>query len=64
MQTIQSVYDRISSNKQLKIYPDLPHTTCLDFYNQWWLWLDKYFKTPLSGKKTKKRSAVIYWKKK
>jgi cephalosporin-C deacetylase len=64
MQTIQSVYDRISSNKQLKIYPNLPHTTCLDFYYQWWLWLDKYFKTPSSGKKAKKRSAIIYWKEK
>lgn len=63
MQTIRSVYDRINSNKQLKIYPDLPHTTCLDFYNQWWLWLDKNFKAS-SRKKTKKKSVVIYWKEK
>ncbi|MEO6916259.1 MAG: alpha/beta fold hydrolase [Chitinophagaceae bacterium] len=44
VQTIQSVFDRIHGNKQLKIYADLPHTSCLDFYNKSWLWLDKNFR--------------------
>lgn len=42
--TIQSVYDRLKTKKKLKIYPDLPHTTCLDFYNYWWPWVAKHLK--------------------
>jgi cephalosporin-C deacetylase len=61
METIRSVYDRISGNKQLILYADLPHTSCLDFYNQSWLWLDKNFRTPPS-KRTKKKNRVSYWK--
>jgi cephalosporin-C deacetylase len=44
MQTIQSVYERINGKKQLKIYPDLGHSSCVDFYNQSWIWLDKNFR--------------------
>lgn len=44
MKTVQSVYYRIHSRKKLKIYPNLPHTTCFDFYNITWPWLDKHFK--------------------
>ncbi|MDB6127125.1 MAG: acetylxylan esterase [Verrucomicrobia bacterium] len=39
--TIQSVYARLPGEKSLKYYPDLPHTTCLDFYNLTWPWLDQ-----------------------
>jgi len=44
VKTIESVYTRIHSRKKLKIYPLLPHTTCLDFYNITWSWLDKNFR--------------------
>jgi cephalosporin-C deacetylase len=57
IKTIQTVYDRINSNKQMIIYPDLPHTSCLHFYNKSWLWLDKYFKAPFSIKKDRKKNA-------
>lgn len=46
--TIAAVYARLPGPKQLKHYPDLPHTTCLDFYQLTWPWLDRNFlqKTP------------------
>lgn len=31
--TIQSVYDRLPGKKGIEIYPDLPHTSCMAFYN-------------------------------
>lgn len=43
-QTIQSVYDKIGAKKSLTFYPDLIHTSCVDFYNQSWLWLQKNFR--------------------
>lgn len=61
MGTIRSVYDRIHSNKELRIYPNLPHTSCQDFYNQSWRWLEENFKNG-SPKKNKKRAVVTYWK--
>lgn len=42
--TIQSVYDRLPGIKTLKLYPELKHTSCVDFYNVSWAWLDKNFK--------------------
>jgi cephalosporin-C deacetylase len=42
--TIQSVYERLPGRKTLKVYPDLPHTSCLDFYNLTWSWLDLNFR--------------------
>ncbi len=44
MQTIQAVYRRIPGKKKLKIYPNLTHTSCLDFYNLSWRWLDRHFR--------------------
>ena len=41
--TIQSVYDRLSGEKTLKIYPNLPHTSCVAFYTLSWTWLDRKF---------------------
>jgi cephalosporin-C deacetylase len=41
LSTIQSVYERLPGTKSLKIYPNLKHTSCLDFYKQSWLWLDQ-----------------------
>jgi cephalosporin-C deacetylase len=44
-ETIQAVFDRIpAGDKTMKFYPDLPHTTCLDFYNLIWPWLDANFR--------------------
>lgn len=39
MQTIRSVYERLPGDKLLKVYPDLTHTSCLDFYKLSWTWL-------------------------
>jgi hypothetical protein len=33
------------SEETLKVYPNLTHTSCLDFYNYIWTWLDKNFRT-------------------
>jgi len=44
MATIQSVYERLPGKKSLKIYKDLIHTSCIDFYNISWPWLDKNFR--------------------
>ena len=41
-ETIESVYARLPGKKELKFYQDLKHTTCLDFYNQGWHWLDQH----------------------
>jgi cephalosporin-C deacetylase len=43
--TIQSVYDRLPGAKTLKFYPDLPHTSCVDFYNLTWTWLEENFRS-------------------
>lgn len=43
--TIQSVYDRLpGAKKTLKTYPNLIHTSCVDFYNLTWPWLDEHFR--------------------
>ncbi|GAB3904002.1 acetylxylan esterase [Mucilaginibacter boryungensis] len=42
--TIESVYDILKCKKKLKVYPNLAHTTCLDFYNEWWPWVKKQLK--------------------
>lgn len=42
--TIQSVYDKLKTKKKIIIYPDLPHTTCLNFYNIEWPWVQKNLK--------------------
>jgi cephalosporin-C deacetylase len=42
--TIHAVYDRLSGTKSLIDYPELPHTTCLAFYNLTWPWLDLYLR--------------------
>lgn len=42
--TIRSVYERLPAKKDLKTYPDLVHTSCLDFYNLTWTWLDQNFR--------------------
>jgi len=42
--TILSVYNRLKTKKKIKLYPNLPHTTCLDFYNAWWPWVQKNLK--------------------
>ncbi|MDB6025833.1 MAG: acetylxylan esterase [Verrucomicrobiales bacterium] len=45
MPTIESVYERLpGTNKSLNIYPDLAHTSCVDFYNHTWFWLDHNFR--------------------
>jgi cephalosporin-C deacetylase len=43
--TIRSVFERLATEqKDLKSYPDLTHTSCLDFYNATWPWLDQNFR--------------------
>jgi cephalosporin-C deacetylase len=42
IQTINSVYKQIPGKKKLKVYPELAHTSCLDFYNESWKWLNRY----------------------
>ena len=47
MATIQSVFDQLTmERKTLKIYPELPHTSCVDFYNATWTWLDQNLRGP------------------
>jgi cephalosporin-C deacetylase len=40
--TIAAVHARLPGEKVLKVYPELPHTTCLDFYRETWVWLDAH----------------------
>lgn len=40
--TIQSVYERLPGKKTLKLYPNLPHTSCVVFYNLSWRWLEEH----------------------
>lgn len=42
--TIESVYKCLPGKKELKIYPNLTHTSCVEFYNLTWSWLDKNFR--------------------
>jgi cephalosporin-C deacetylase len=43
--TIRSVYERLPGReKTLKFYPDLTHTSCVDFYNLTWSWLNDNFR--------------------
>lgn len=42
--TIESVYQRLAGPKSLKFYPELSHTSCVEFYNLSWSWLDLNFR--------------------
>jgi cephalosporin-C deacetylase len=42
--TIQSVVDRLPGRKTLMFYPDLTHTSSVDFYNLTWAWLETNFR--------------------
>ena len=42
--TIESVINRLPGEKTFKIYPLLTHTSCLDFYNVSWTWLDQHLR--------------------
>jgi len=43
--TIRSVYERLPGKRNtLKIYPNLVHTSCVNFYNFTWPWLDEHFR--------------------
>jgi cephalosporin-C deacetylase len=44
-ETIRSVHEKLPGEKALLFYPHLPHTTCLDFYNQSWPWLDRHLRS-------------------
>jgi cephalosporin-C deacetylase-like acetyl esterase len=41
---IRSVFDRLGGIKALAYYPDLPHTSCGDFYKMSWEWMDRHLK--------------------
>ena len=46
--TIRAAFARVASeNKILKFYPDLTHTSCVDFYNLSWTWLAENFRSRL-----------------
>ena len=45
--TIRSVFERLPGKKSLEFYPELPHTSCVAFYNLTWTWLDLHFCHPL-----------------
>ena len=42
--TIESIVNRLPGEKTFNIYPALTHTSCVDFYNLSWVWLDQHFK--------------------
>jgi cephalosporin-C deacetylase len=46
--TIRAVYDRLPARDDnatvLKVYPNLAHTSCVDFYNLSWTWLDRHLR--------------------
>lgn len=42
--TIQSVYERLPGVRTLQVYPELPHTSCVAFYNLTWSWLEQNFR--------------------
>jgi len=42
--TIRALYDRLPGVKSLVHYPDLPHTSCLAFYELTWTWLDQHLR--------------------
>lgn len=44
LNTIRSVYDRLTGERTFKIYPELTHTSCVDFYNYSWVWLDQHLR--------------------
>lgn len=45
--TIRSVLERLAGERTtLKFYPDLAHTSCVDFYNVSWDWLDHHLRGP------------------
>ena len=41
---IRTVFDRLGGIKALAYYPDLPHTSCGDFYKMGWDWMDRHLK--------------------
>jgi cephalosporin-C deacetylase len=41
---IRTVFDRLGGIKALAYYPDLPHTSCGDFYKMSWEWMDRHLK--------------------
>lgn len=44
-ETIRAVFDRLGGIKSLAHYPELPHTTCGDFYGMSWEWMERYLKS-------------------
>lgn len=38
----QDVFDRIAGVKALVYYPDLIHTSSIDFYRAGWQWIDRH----------------------
>lgn len=43
-ETIRAVFDRLPGIKSLAHYPDLPHTSCGDFYEMSWEWMGRYIR--------------------
>jgi len=43
-ETIMAVFNLLPGIKALVHYPDLSHTTSINFYNMAWEWMDRYLK--------------------
>jgi cephalosporin-C deacetylase len=39
---IEAVYERLAGIKAMAHYPELAHTSCGDFYDMTWRWLERY----------------------
>jgi cephalosporin-C deacetylase len=43
-ESIRAVFDRLPGIKALAHYPELTHTSCGDFYEMSWEWMNRYLK--------------------
>ena len=41
-ESIRAIFDHLGGIKSLAHYPDLPHTSCGDFYEMSWQWMERY----------------------
>jgi cephalosporin-C deacetylase len=41
-ESIRAVFDRLPGIKALAHYPELTHTTCVDFYRMGWEWMERH----------------------
>ena len=44
-EAIRAIFDRLPGIKSLAHFPELPHTTSIDFYQMAWEWMRRYLLT-------------------